>query len=272
MVMAVCERVLGGRHEAEDAFQATFLVLAEKAGSIDRPELLSHWLHGVAYRIAYKVKAQSARRRATEARAAVGEVAPQAEPSVQAAWREVEAVLDEELNGLPDKYRLPLVLVYLEGKTHVEAAALMGCPAGTMSWRLERAREQLRSRLQRRGLRFSSLLLLLFLRPATTRVSAAVVDRTVNLALVPTSAPAPIATLTQAADSSAAPRWLPLARPLLVLAVSLALGAGAWAFHSWSAGAAGPDAPENAPAIIGPTGANSPTAPASGCGQAGTCH
>src|SRR6516164_553860 len=106
MVMSVCRRQLNDPHKAEDAFQATFLVLVHKARSIGRPESLGPWLHGVAYRTAARAR-QAARRRARQREAAT---MPDDDPAVEVVWRELRQVLDEELNQLAPKYRLPLVL------------------------------------------------------------------------------------------------------------------------------------------------------------------
>jgi RNA polymerase sigma factor (sigma-70 family) len=148
MVLAVCERVLHHKQDAEDAFQATFLVLVRKAGSIGQPELLANWLYGVAYRTALKARANAARRSENE-RQAVSMPTP--DPLLEVAWRELRAVLDEELSRLPEKYRAPLVLCYLQGKTNEEAARQLGWPPGSMSARLARGREMLRDRLAGRN-------------------------------------------------------------------------------------------------------------------------
>jgi RNA polymerase sigma factor (sigma-70 family) len=154
MVLGVCRRVLCDPHDADDAFQATFLVLVRKAGSVGRPELLGNWLYGVAYRTALKARAAAARRHARE-RPLMD--TPAAEP--EAVWNDLRPILDEELNRLPQKYRVPVVLCYFEGKTHEEAAHCLGCPRETVSTRLLRARERLRARLTRRGLAMSGILL-----------------------------------------------------------------------------------------------------------------
>jgi RNA polymerase sigma factor (sigma-70 family) len=154
MVLSVCRRVLRDGHDAEDAFQATFLLLARKAGAIRKRESVGSWLYGVAYRIARKASAEAARRRRRERQAA--ELRPAA-PGFDAAWRGLQAVLDEELNGLPEKYRLPLILCYLEGQTHDEAARQLGLPAGTVKSRLARGRVRLRGRLARRGLNLAAV-------------------------------------------------------------------------------------------------------------------
>jgi RNA polymerase sigma factor (sigma-70 family) len=149
MVLGVCRRVLHNCHDAEDAFQATFLVLARKAGSVTNPALLFHWLHSVAWRTAMEAKTRRARRRTAEWQTPgpVGEGPPD-----HLLWAEIRQVLDEEIGKLPARFRLPFVLCYLEGKTNEEAAAVLGCPKGTVVSRLSRAKERLRQRLSRRGL------------------------------------------------------------------------------------------------------------------------
>jgi RNA polymerase sigma factor (sigma-70 family) len=118
MVLGVCRRVLNDWQRTEDAFQVTFLVLARKAGSLARPESLANWLHGVAYRIALKARIRVARQRTHERQAAA--MSPtESQPSGSA--RELREVLDKEIDRLPEKYRAPLVLCYLEGKTNEEA-------------------------------------------------------------------------------------------------------------------------------------------------------
>jgi RNA polymerase sigma factor (sigma-70 family) len=175
MVLGVCERILPDPSDAEDAFQATFLVLAQKAGTLRRQTPLSHWLYTVGYRAAMKARIRSARRRAHEAR--VAPVANQADAEAE-SWNELKPILDEELNHLPPKYRTLLVLCYLEGKSHQEAARQLGCPPGSISYRIGRAREMLRERLVRRGVLVSTALLLTFL---NARVRAATVpDRLVT--------------------------------------------------------------------------------------------
>src|SRR4051812_11735306 len=148
MVLGICRRTLGDSHLAEDAFQATFLVLVKKARTIGDCDLLANWLYGVAQRVARKAKAQAARRRVVEQHAAE-QAAGTSERSDQA---ELRSVIDEEIRRLPERYRAPLVLCHLEGLTHHEAARQLGCPVGTIESRLSRARERLRCGLSRRGL------------------------------------------------------------------------------------------------------------------------
>jgi RNA polymerase sigma factor (sigma-70 family) len=154
MVLDVCAAVLGHGDDVEDAFQATFLILMRKAGSIRKAASLGAWLHGVAYRTALKARAQSATRHKHEGRVP-GRQSP--EPD-DLTWREVRLAIHEELGRLPDHYRAPLVLCYLEGKTQDQAAAELGLAKGTLKGRLERTRELLRGRLVRRGLGPAALL------------------------------------------------------------------------------------------------------------------
>jgi RNA polymerase sigma factor (sigma-70 family) len=155
MVHGVCRRVLGNAQDAEDASQATFLVLARKADSIRKGDSLCSWLYGVAYRLARKLHAQNLRHSARIRTAAEVRPERQADPS----WQEFLAVLDEELGRLPGTYRAPLVLCYLEGRTQDQAARQLGWSLGKLRGCLERGRECLRSRLARRGLCLSATLL-----------------------------------------------------------------------------------------------------------------
>jgi RNA polymerase sigma factor (sigma-70 family) len=150
MVLGVCRRVLSNHHDAEDAFQAAFLVLARKADSIMPREHVVNWLYGVAYRTALKARTMAATHSA-RARQVTEMPEPEAvEPDN--GWRELQPLLDQELSRLPDKYRLPVILCDLEGKSGKEAARRLGCPEGTVASRLSRGRTLLRGRLARRGL------------------------------------------------------------------------------------------------------------------------
>ncbi len=148
MVLSVCRNVLREPHDVEDAFQSTFLALAKHAGTIQKRDTIGPWLHRVALRLAQKARFQSYRRRLRE------------QVRNQPAWedplepRDLSFIpmLREEVNRLPEHYRLPVVLCYLEGKSNQEAAAQLSCPVGTIKGRLSRARQTLRHRLSRRGL------------------------------------------------------------------------------------------------------------------------
>jgi RNA polymerase sigma factor (sigma-70 family) len=141
--------VLGNRHDAEDAFQATFLVLARKGATLRDRELVANWLHGVAYRTALRAKAMTVRRQAHEQRA---RLLARPEPQADDAWQELLPLLDRELNGLPERYQVAIVLCDLEGVTRREAARRLGVPEGTLSGRLTRARRLLARRMARYGL------------------------------------------------------------------------------------------------------------------------
>ena len=147
MVLGVCRRVLRDSHAADDAFQATFLVLARKADAVRPPDRLAPWLYGVAYRTAMKSRGRAFRRRQVEQDYA-SQVANRPAPRDDA---DLLPVIDEQLNALPEKYRVPLVLCGLQGLNKAEAAAKLGLPEGTVSSRLARARDLLRDRLTRRG-------------------------------------------------------------------------------------------------------------------------
>src|SRR5215470_9755340 len=144
MVLGVCRRVLANSHDAEDAFQATFLVLAQKARTLRLREALGSWLYGVAFRLARRTLADSARRRFHESRARVRSFP---DTVAEITLREAQVALDEALTRLPERYRAPLVLCCLEGKSRDEAAQELHCSLNTLKNRLERGRELLRRKL-----------------------------------------------------------------------------------------------------------------------------
>ena len=148
MVLRVCRSVLGDAHDAEDAFQATFLVLANRAGTIRRGASLASWLFGVAQRVASRVKRGNARRRTVNQRLAERTPLSASPAEVEPDWE----ILHAEIEGLPERLRAPLVLCYLEGQTSAAAASQLGLSEPTIRGRLARARERLRRRLIRRGL------------------------------------------------------------------------------------------------------------------------
>jgi RNA polymerase sigma factor (sigma-70 family) len=169
MVFGVCKRVLGNETDAEDAFQATFLVLVRKATSIIPRTQVGNWLHGVAHKTALKAKAMNRRRRVKERQAG----AARGRNAVDDRWESLLRILDGELSALPEKYRAPIVLCDLEGLSYREAAARLSCPLGTLSGRLTRARALLARRVARRGV------------PATTAALAALLTRDASASVPP---------------------------------------------------------------------------------------
>ena len=162
MVLGVCRRILQDPHDAEDAFQATFLTLARSASSIRKAEALTSWLHGVACRTALRARRDAARRRKHEGRAQ-----PRTDPpSWEVGWRELQTVLDEEVGRLPAGFRAAFVLCALEGLSKTEAAQRLGTNPNTVTSQLARARKRLQERLGRRGISLTAV-------PAALSVSAA---------------------------------------------------------------------------------------------------
>src|SRR5262245_10737214 len=181
MVWRVCRRVLPDFHDAEDAFQATFLVFVRKAASIASRELLANWLYGVAHQTALKARATAAKRKGRERQ--VPEM-PEPAASEQDLWRDLQPLLDEELSRLPDKFRVVIVLCDLEGKTRKEAARQLGVTEGTVAGWLPRARSRLSKRLARHGLSVSggALAALLSQKVASAGVPASVALHTIKAA------------------------------------------------------------------------------------------
>jgi RNA polymerase sigma factor (sigma-70 family) len=241
MVLGICRRVLRHAHDAEDAWQAAFLVLARKAATIRRKDALGAWLHGVAYHVATNLRRDLARRGAHEV--PLREVG-QADAAGDVTWRELRAVLDEELARLPERLRAPLVLCYLEGRTRDEAARQLGWGLGTIRGRLERGRRLLRARLRRRGLDLSALLVAAALseHAAPAGVSPALVASTVRAA---TSVGAGGGAAQVAELVTGALRAMSMARFKVVALVLLAAGgitacAGVIAYHASAVRQPGP--------------------------------
>ncbi len=162
MVLAICHRILGHQHDAEDAYQATFLTLARKAGTIRDGRALAGWLQGVATRCASGIRARQARRLCVERHHFVAKrpaLGMNSDPA-HAVRDEITALLHQEIGQLPDKYRNPVVLCYLEGRTNEEVAEILSWPVGTVKGRLSRARDLLRTRLLRRGMALAATLLI----------------------------------------------------------------------------------------------------------------
>src|SRR5262245_8888705 len=148
MVMGICRRVLHQVQDAEDAFQATFILLARRSTRIRKQESLASWLHGVAFRMAHNAKRSASRRRKYE-----GTVQPASalSPTAELEWREVQAILDDEIQRLPEIYQAPFILFYLENRKHADIARQLGIREGTIWSRLAHARRLLHERLSRRG-------------------------------------------------------------------------------------------------------------------------
>jgi RNA polymerase sigma factor (sigma-70 family) len=181
LVLRVCQQVLEHPDDAEDAFQAAFLVLARQAGSIRQGESLPGWLYRVAYHIAVQARSRSVNRQVHEKQVAV--MRP-AESSEHNDWKDLWPIVHDEVNRLPAKYRSPLVLCYLNGMTNEEAADQLACPVGTVKTRLNRARDMLRDRLARRGVALAPVLLAGLLVPSTAKagIPAALAETTVRAA------------------------------------------------------------------------------------------
>jgi RNA polymerase sigma factor (sigma-70 family) len=158
LVLRVCRRVLGNVQDAEDAFQAAFLVLARKADAVRPPEALTAWLHGVAYRVALKARSTRVRQLRRRQPLLTPPADPRSDPLTELSARELLAVVDEEVRGLPEVYRLPVILCCLEGHSVEEAARQLGWTRGSVRGRLARGRARLRKRLMKRGLTLSAVL------------------------------------------------------------------------------------------------------------------
>jgi RND family efflux transporter MFP subunit len=251
MVLGACRRVLLNPHDAEDAFQATFLVLLRKARSIRRGTALGGWLHRVACRAALRLRASLAKRKQRET-AGVEDLTAPPEDAVQR--RELRRILDEEVDRLPARQRVAFVLCCLEGKTSAEAARELGCPPGTVSSRVTRARRLLRNRLTRRGV-------VPALGAATAWLAGEIQAATVPSALASaTVQTARLLARGTAAQAIASPQTISLVNGvlramflsqlrtvslLLVLAGALAVG-GAFARHALSAAPPNPEEPPRA--------------------------
>ncbi len=195
MVLGVCRRILGDAHEAEDAFQATFLVLVRKASSVVRREKVANWLYGVAVRTAREALGRAMRRRSREERVSTP---IHVEPPDDDCPEELRAILDEELARLPVRYRGPVVLCELEGLSRPEAAKRLGIPEGTLSSRLSRAKAQLRNRLARRGMTIPVVVLsTMMLREAQAiSLSVSLIEATVQAATAVAAGPSAAAALS----------------------------------------------------------------------------
>jgi polysaccharide biosynthesis/export protein len=256
MVLGVCQRVLHNTHDAEDAFQATFLVLVRKAASIVPRDRVGNWLYGVAHRIALKAKSDVARRRAKEQQV---KDLPRREPA-EDLWWELRPLLDAELHRLPDKYRAAVVLCDLEGKSRKEAARQLGWAEGTLSGRLARARGLLAKRLARRGLALTAgALTLLLTERASASVPATLAVFTIKAALLTAAGQAAtagvvsakVAALTEGVLRAMLMTKVKAVAAVVLLLAGIGIGAGTLARHSLAAD--GPERGERAAAPSEPT-------------------
>ncbi len=232
MVWGVCRRILQSHHDAEDAFQATFLVLVRKAASIRSGAKVGNWLYGVAHQTALKARAARAKRKSRET-----QVTDMPEPAVaeRDAWSDLQAVLDEELSRLPEKYRTVIVLCDLEGKTGKEAAGHLGLPQGTVASRLARARVMLAKRLARHRLAVSggTLAAVLSEKAASASVPSTVMNSTIKAVTLvaagqaaATLVSAKVAALTEEVMKGMLLTKLKLALAVAVVLVVTGLGIG----------------------------------------------
>jgi RNA polymerase sigma factor (sigma-70 family) len=251
MVLGVLRRLLRQEQDAEDAFQATFLVLARKAAGIGKQNSVGSFLHGVAVRLALKARTAAARRRFHER-----QVLPMTHsaPAPDLAWQELQTVLDDEVQNLPERYRAPFVLCCLEGKTKLEAARQLGWPHGTVSGRLARARTHLRNRLLRRGMALSALALATLVEERTVAaVPPALAAAAVHAALPGTAAgtvSARVAELAEGVTGVLVGTRLRLVLGAILLLALLGAGTGLVARHSLPAPAATDDEPSTPSAVV----------------------
>ncbi|HZY89417.1 MAG TPA: sigma-70 family RNA polymerase sigma factor, partial [Gemmataceae bacterium] len=250
MVLRVCRRVLRHEQDAEDAFQAAFLVLARNTASIRRREAVASWLYGVAYRTAMKAKRSAARRRDHEAR--LRAVAPQSSPGP--TWDEVQAVLDEEVQQLAPCFREAFVLCVLEGKSGAEAASELGCKEGTVKSRVNRARRALQRQLERRGVQLTALLAALSVAQSAGRaaVPAALARSVIRFGpLVAAGEPAAgvipshVAALAAGVTRAMLLTKVKIATAVLLVAASLAAGVGVLARRAAAEEKATPASPRH---------------------------
>lgn len=230
MVLGVCQRVLGDPHDAEDAFQATFLVLARSSAKLRKTGSVASWLHGTALRVSLNARRQAARRKERERRAA-----EMITTDREQAWQELRPVLDEELERMPAKLRAPVALCYLEHRTNEEAARELGWTEGAVRGRLAKGREVLRKRLARRGIAIGGALLVATISENALAVTVpqACVASTVNAAIAASAAGALAGGAVSgkaaalAAEAVKAMAWAKVKVAACVVAAGATVGGGA---------------------------------------------
>jgi len=261
MILGVCRRVLGHDADVEDAFQATFLLLLRQAASIRRGASVAAWLYQTAYRVALRARQRSRPQTVTGR----GQPVP-SDPAEEVLWRDVRPVLDDEINRLPEKYRVPFIRCYLEGRTNEEAAVEMGCPVGTIHSRLSWARQRLRARLTRRGLTLATagLAALLVHNASSAALPAALAETTLQAALADAARATAGASAGAVALAKGVLRSMFLAKLRFGVAVLLALmlcgGVGGLAFSRMADAAAQPRGGSAPGAAAAPPEAAAPAA------------
>jgi RNA polymerase sigma factor (sigma-70 family) len=258
MVLGVCRRLLRNGHDADDAFQATFLVLVRKAACIAPKEMVGHWLYGVAYQTALKGRAVAAKRRMRERQLAL---IPEPETKSHDLWSDLQSVLDQEVSRLPYKYRVPFVLCDLEEKTYKEAARQLGWPEGTLSVRLARARKMLAKRLTRQGFAITgaALAVVLSQNAASACVPPTLVSSTVKAAglyaagqvVAAGVVTAKIAVLTEGVLKTMMVTKFKTGMAVFVTISILGIGGGALSYSLWAGNQPEPKGQQEAPLSAG---------------------
>jgi RNA polymerase sigma factor (sigma-70 family) len=250
MVFNVCRRICRNGPDADDAFQAAFLALVRKAGTIRQQESLGGWLYKVAYRAARLARGRITRRTGRIQTADLESIPGSVDTASSAAWREVRLLIDDELHRLPEKYRLPFVLCHLEGHSNADAARLLGCAVGTVESRLTRARQRLRSALARRGVALTTGLTLtpLGCHAASACVPGELILVTAKAALMdagghvaPGLISAKVAVLTEGVLKTMFVSQMKTVASLLLAVGLLAGAAGGWTYHALPATARAED-------------------------------
>jgi len=262
MVLHVCRRLLSHEQDAEDAFQATFLVLAQNAASLRNKTALASWLHGTAYRTALKAKRTTARRRKHEGSlGALTQPRSPVDPAEELSWREARVLLDEEITRLPEKYRSVFVLFYLENCSREETARRLGLKEGTVASRLAEARKRLAQRLRRRGVELTAVLAAatLAVQPAPALpvgLMASTIQAALALAAGESLAGIVSASVAELVTSATTAMAVSKAKVVVVVLLSVVLlaGTGTWTYHTLAMPQAAepqPEGPAASPPVQG---------------------